>query len=227
MRLTLAFADNVGVTQPNGVALVSIMNGKLQLFVPVLMTAASVPGNAIVGWLSDHVRTKIMMVAVCTIGAIATLIAWGFGTSVAPLVIFCIVWGMTSLCFVSLWSKIITRICKDDPTLPVLVFSVFAVLRGVGNVTSGPVSTRLLQTGVFKGAAGAFGSTNFVSTRADGVADPRVPSSSILLPRPSSAESLASSSQHELTLASAVRIYMHVMNTKESVTTRTTRGMTR
>lgn len=106
-----------------------------------------------------------MCVAVCTIGAVAVLVAWGFGTSAAPLVLFAIVWGMSALCFVSLWSKIITRICKDDPMLPMLVFSVFAVLRGVGNVTSGPISTRLLQTSAFKGAAGAFGSTNFVSSR--------------------------------------------------------------
>jgi predicted MFS family arabinose efflux permease len=128
-----------------------------------LISAASVPGNALCGYLSDRVPTKVMMVATCTLGAAAVFLAWGFGTTIAPLVVFAIVWGASALSFVSLWSKIITRICKDDPTLSLLVFSTFAVLRGVGNVTSGPVSTRLLQTGVFKGAAGAFGTTNFVS----------------------------------------------------------------
>jgi hypothetical protein len=37
----------------------------------------------------------------------------------------------------------------------------FAVLRGVGNLTSGPVSTALLKTGTLRGAAGAYGETNF------------------------------------------------------------------
>jgi hypothetical protein len=41
------------------------------------------------------------------------------------------------------------------------IFSLYAVLRGVGNLTSGPISTKLLRTGVFRGAAGAYGSTNF------------------------------------------------------------------
>lgn len=52
------------------------------------------------------------------------------------------------------------------------IFSLYAVLRGVGNLTSGrsfaqtllipgPISTKLLKTGVFRGAAGAYGSTNF------------------------------------------------------------------
>jgi len=46
--------------------------------------------------------------------------------------------------------------------MPTLIFSLFAVLRGVGNLTSGPISTQLLKTQAFKGAAGAYGSTNFV-----------------------------------------------------------------
>lgn len=57
--------------------------------------------------------------------------------------------------------KELTSTLEDDPRASVLVFSMFATLRGVGNLTSGPISTRLLKTGVFRGAAGAFGSTNF------------------------------------------------------------------
>lgn len=41
------------------------------------------------------------------------------------------------------------------------IFSLYAILRGVGNLTSGPISTKLLKTGVFRGAAGAYGTTNF------------------------------------------------------------------
>lgn len=55
----------------------------------------------------------------------------------------------------------------NDTNLTVIVFSMFAVLRGVGNLTSGPVSTALLKQEAFRGAAGAYGSTNFVSNVTD------------------------------------------------------------
>jgi hypothetical protein len=55
----------------------------------------------------------------------------------------------------------IRGICKDDPRMSVLLFSMFASLRGVGNLTSGPISTGLFKTGAFRGAAGGYGHTNF------------------------------------------------------------------
>lgn len=106
----------------------------------------------------------------CLIGALAALLPWGLGTSSAPLIVFSIVWGLTALSFSSLWTPLITRICQDDPALPGVIFAVFAFLRGIGNFTSGPISTQLLKSGNFKGAVGAYGSTNFVSA-AKGYAD--------------------------------------------------------
>jgi len=97
-----------------------------------------------------------------TLAALSVLLPWGFGTTTAPLIVFSILWGMTALSFPGLYSKIITPIAKDDPMLPMLVFSIFATLRGVGNVTAGPISNKLIQTAAFRGAAGAYG-TNFVS----------------------------------------------------------------
>lgn len=52
---------------------------------------------------------------------------------------------------------------EDDPNLPGLFFSFFTILKGVGNLTSGPISTILLQSDTLKGAAGAYGQTNYVS----------------------------------------------------------------
>lgn len=104
-----------------------------------------------------------MVSVTCILAAIGVLLPWGLGTTSAPLILFAILWGMTALSLPGLWSKIITPICKDDPTLPGLVFSIFAMLRGIGNVTAGPISTKLLQTDAFRGAIGAYG-TNFVSS---------------------------------------------------------------
>jgi predicted MFS family arabinose efflux permease len=121
-----------------------------------------VPGNTLTGWISDRVPARVCVFASCTGATLAVLVLWGMG-NVSPglLIAFSIVWGLTALSFVALWSKMISRICKEDPTLSVLMFSMFAVLRGVGNLTSGPISTELLKTGVFRGAAGAYGATNF------------------------------------------------------------------
>jgi hypothetical protein len=53
-------------------------------------------------------------------------------------------------------------VSEDDPNLPGLFFSFFTILKGVGNLTSGPISTALLKSEAFKGAAGAYGKTNYV-----------------------------------------------------------------
>ncbi|KAL1408095.1 hypothetical protein Q8F55_004898 [Vanrija albida] len=138
--------------------LTSMGNFNPTLWIPT----ASVPGNALTGWISDRTPAKVTVFGSSLLAALAVLIPWGLGTTNAPLVFFSIVWGLTALSFVSLWSKLISRICKDDPTMATLIFSMFAVLRGVGNLTSGPVSTELLKSDSFKGkAAGAYGKTNF------------------------------------------------------------------
>lgn len=50
-----------------------------------------------------------------------------------------------------------------DPSVPAWTIATFACLKGVGSLTSGPISNALLATGPLKGAGGAFGSTNYVS----------------------------------------------------------------
>lgn len=52
---------------------------------------------------------------------------------------------------------------RSAPHLPTLVACPFspAILHTANTLTPGPISTKLLKTGVFRGAAGAYGSTNF------------------------------------------------------------------
>lgn len=147
-----AYADAVRAVRPNGTALVAIMN------------AASVPGNAIMGYVSDRFPSRYVVPFSCTTAAVACLALWGLSAGVSAegcLTAFAVVWGFTALSFVGLWSKMITVICKDDPNLPGLLFSLFTILKGVGNLTSGPISTALLKGGPFPGASGAYGHTSF------------------------------------------------------------------
>ncbi|KAL1409635.1 hypothetical protein Q8F55_003631 [Vanrija albida] len=149
------FADAIGATRPNGTALVAIMN------------AASVPGNTLTGYISDRVPPRLAIFGSCALAATATLVLWGLGTTDSLLVGFSIIWGFTALSFVGQWSRMITVISKGDPTLPGLLFSFFTMLKGVGNLTSGPLSSVLLNSGehfrgsIAKGAAGAYGNTNY------------------------------------------------------------------
>lgn len=43
-----------------------------------------------------------------------------------------------------------------------MIFSIFAFTRGIGNITSGPISEALLSYNTMQGAAGAYGLNNYV-----------------------------------------------------------------
>lgn len=43
-----------------------------------------------------------------------------------------------------------------------MIFSIFAFTRGIGNITSGPISEALLNYNTMQGATGAYGLNNYV-----------------------------------------------------------------
>lgn len=112
--------------------------------------------------------------------AASCLFFWGFGTHEAVLVVFAILYGLLGLSFSALWFRIIGVIARmspfilyfviwltsveDDPTAPQIIFPIFAFLRGVGNITSGPISDALLKLDTLRGGAGAYGFRNYVSS---------------------------------------------------------------
>lgn len=51
----------------------------------------------------------------------------------------------------------------DDPALPQIIFCIFAFVRGIGNISSGPVSENLLKYDHLRGKAGGYGVNNYVS----------------------------------------------------------------
>ncbi|WVQ83767.1 hypothetical protein IAT38_005911 [Cryptococcus sp. DSM 104549] len=144
-----SFADDMHFAHPSGTGLVALMN------------AASVLGNALMGFLSDRLAVRTVIAISCVGSALACALLWGFGTSEGPVVAFTVVFGLLGLSFTSLWTKMISIISKDDPVAPTLIFSLFTFIRGVGNVTSGPISQSLLKSGALKGAAGAYGGSNY------------------------------------------------------------------
>ncbi|ODN74829.1 hypothetical protein L202_07139 [Cryptococcus amylolentus CBS 6039] len=144
-----SFADDLSLTSPSGTALISILN------------AASIPGTALLGYLSDHLSIRVV-ISISSIGSsLACALLWGWGTNTAVLVVFAIVFGLLGPSFSALWSGMISIIAKDDPVAPTMIFSIFAFFRGVGNITSGPISGALLKVNAMKGATGAYGFNNY------------------------------------------------------------------
>ncbi|WOO79885.1 MFS transporter asaE [Vanrija pseudolonga] len=144
-----SFAATVNATRPGGAAILSILN------------AVTVPGLMITGHISDRVPVRWILPLWCSVAAAGCLLLWGFGTSSGPLVAFSIVWGMSGASVAGTYGKMVTIMADGDPMVPGLALPLLIALRGVGNLTSGPISTKLLQYGPFKGAAGAYGATTY------------------------------------------------------------------
>nr|ODN85941.1 monocarboxylic acid transporter [Cryptococcus depauperatus CBS 7841] len=147
-----SYANDLNLSKPNGTALIALLN------------AASIPGNALIGLLSDCLSLRAVILISCIGSSLSCAFLWGFGTNTAMLVAFVIIFGLLGLSFSALWSKIIGTIASklvDDPIAPTLIFSIFAFTRGIGNITSGPISESLLKYSSFRGASGAYGFNNY------------------------------------------------------------------
>jgi MFS family permease len=112
----------------------------------VLLNVASVFGCIAMGTLTDryHVTTCIL---ICTIGVVfGTFLIWGFSTSIGPLYVFCIVYGLFAGSFSSTWPGVIRETQKQRRSADLgMVFGFLAAGRGIGNVVSGPLSEVLLR----------------------------------------------------------------------------------
>ncbi|KAG7528275.1 hypothetical protein FFLO_06279 [Filobasidium floriforme] len=144
-----SYASDLGISKPNGTILLAIMN------------AASVPGLLMLGYLSDKIPLRVVISLSCFGSALSCILLWGFATNAGVLVAFVVLFGLLGLSFSALWTKLITVIARDDPTLPPLLFSIFAFARGIGNVTSGPISSALLNYSSMNGSVGGYGQHNY------------------------------------------------------------------
>ncbi|WVQ93949.1 hypothetical protein IAU59_001027 [Kwoniella sp. CBS 9459] len=142
------YAEDLGMHKPDGTAVISILN------------AASVFGCAGIGWLSDRLPLRVTVLISCIGSALACAFLWGFGTNQAIFVVFAIAFGALGCSFSSVWSKIIGYAAKDDPSATALVFAIFTATRGIGNLSSGPVSEALMKYRLTN-APGAYGVENY------------------------------------------------------------------
>ncbi|KAF2179001.1 MFS general substrate transporter [Zopfia rhizophila CBS 207.26] len=123
----------------------------------ILFNIASVFGCVIMGSIIDrwHVTTCI---CISTLGStLAIFLLWGFSTSLPPLLIFSLMYGLFAGSFSSTYPGVmmaVQRRTRDADSS--MVFAMLAAGRGIGNVVCGPVSEALRRVGEWE-AVGAYG----------------------------------------------------------------------
>ena len=114
----------------------------------VLVNLASVFGCILVGALVD--RVDITKIVLCTGGAaaIAIFAIWGVSTSLAPLYIFGLLYGLIAGSYSTAWAGMIKDVQRQSTTADAnVVLGFFCAGRGLGATVSGPLSEALIAGG--------------------------------------------------------------------------------
>lgn len=99
------------------------------------------------------------VILLATVGSVVSVfLIWGFSTSIAPLYVFSIMYGVFGGGFSSCWAAIVKKVQSKDPRAESgLVFGLFAAGRGIGSIACGPLTNALLSGGKDWNAGAAFG----------------------------------------------------------------------
>lgn len=128
-----SYASAIGLSTSKGALLLA------------LMSVAQVAGQFTFGYLSDK-RTSInaLITLSASIAAIATLSAWGLARSIAPLVLFALLYGFFGAGYTAMWARMVTAV-SEEPSAAQAIFGMFNFGKGVGNIVAGPISAGLLR----------------------------------------------------------------------------------
>ncbi|OJD28464.1 hypothetical protein ACJ73_00125 [Blastomyces percursus] len=121
----------------------------------ILLNVASVIGCVVMGTIIDKwdVTTCILL---STIGSsLGVFLLWGFSVSLAPLLVFAVVYGLFAGSYTSTWPGIMRDIVEKKASADsTMVLAWLSAGRGIGNIVSGPLSEALLKNMPWKGQAG-------------------------------------------------------------------------
>lgn len=118
-------------------------------------------GCIAVGALVDRFDVTLVLLGQGLLSCIAVFIALGFTTSVAPLFVFSLLYGLTAAAYSTSWGGIIRELQKKhENTDANVVFGMLALGRGVGSIISGPLSETLVDESksLHEAAVSAYGS---------------------------------------------------------------------
>jgi predicted MFS family arabinose efflux permease len=126
-----SYATSVGLSSTQGALLLALMN------------VAQMLGQFTFGILSDKLPVNLLILISTIVPAVASLALWGLAHSLAPLIMFSLIYGFFGYGYVSLRVHMGTAI-TTDPTAALATFSIFCFGQGVGNILAGPISAGLL-----------------------------------------------------------------------------------
>lgn len=103
---------------------------------------ASVIGQVGFGHLTDRIQNIYVLVAISTLAAsLAAFTLWGFAHTLATLLMFSIVYGLSAGAYVVYWPRF-GAMLSDDPQP---VYAMMAFGKGVGNIVTGPITAGLIS----------------------------------------------------------------------------------
>ncbi|KAM0694617.1 hypothetical protein Q7P36_004973 [Cladosporium allicinum] len=99
-----------------------------------------------VGALVDRFDVTLVLLGQGLFSCIAVFVILGFTTTIAPLFVFSLVYGLTAAAYSTSWGGVIRELQrKHENTDANVVFGLLAMGRGVGSVISGPLSETLVD----------------------------------------------------------------------------------
>lgn len=114
-----------------------------------------------VGALVDRFDVTLVLLGQGLLSCIAVFVALGFTTSIAPLFVFSLLYGLTAAAYSTSWGGVIKELQqKHESTDANVVFGLLAMGRGVGSIISGPLSETLVDESksIHGAAISAYGS---------------------------------------------------------------------
>ncbi|OQE38559.1 hypothetical protein PENCOP_c008G05011 [Penicillium coprophilum] len=121
------------------------MSSTIGALLLALMSVSQVAGQFTFGVLSDRKVSVNVLIAISTVvSAVASFALWGLAHSLAPLIVFALVYGFFGAGYVAMWARMSTSV-SADPTAMSMIFSLFCFGKGIGNVLTGPLSANLIS----------------------------------------------------------------------------------
>lgn len=118
------------------------LSGKIGALVLAALNLATVIGQLGFGALSDRVNNALVLPVITgVVSSTATFLLWGFAKSLSPLLVFSVVYGLFAGAYVVVWPRFGSML-SDDPQL---VYSLMAFGKGIGNISTAPISAALLK----------------------------------------------------------------------------------
>nr|ODN87563.1 hypothetical protein L203_03340 [Cryptococcus depauperatus CBS 7841] len=115
-----------------------------------LMNLARVPGQVILGYLSDTIGPRKLILGISAASALSVFAGWGSAIDQGGLVAFSLTFGAVAGSYSALF-----------PSLAAILYALFSFARGLGSLCSGPLSSLLMSSHTLSGTKGGYGVEGF------------------------------------------------------------------